>query len=63
MKNTALIMMTVILALMSIVPVASAHDSINISEMINPAVNATDTKPFIAGEFAHLDIFSICKHN
>ena len=35
--------MTVILALMSIVPVASAHDSIIINEIFNPAVNATDT--------------------
>ena len=43
MKNTALIMTTVILALMSIVPVATAHDSIIINEMINPAANATDT--------------------
>ncbi|RCV65975.1 hypothetical protein C5S53_01040 [Methanophagales archaeon] len=43
MKNTALIMTTVILALMSMMSVASAHDSIIINEIFNPAVNATDT--------------------
>jgi hypothetical protein len=44
MKNTALIMMTVILALMSMVPLATAHDSININEIFSITVNATDTK-------------------
>ena len=63
MKKTTLITATVILALMSMVPVATAHDSIILNEIFNPAVNATDTKPVIAGEFAHLVFFSICKHD